>query len=56
VYVGIDVHRRRSQIAIVDDAGNQQRNRNVGNDPAELVPILGDLPTRTPVAFEAAYG
>jgi hypothetical protein len=27
VYVGMDVHRKRSQVAIVDDAGVQQRNR-----------------------------
>jgi transposase len=38
VYVGMDVHRKRSQIAVVDDAGAQQRNRNVANDPAKLVP------------------
>jgi transposase len=56
VYVGMDVHRKRSQIAIVDDAGEEQRNRNVPNDPTELVPILGGLPPGTPVAFEAAYG
>ena len=56
VYVGMDVHRKRSQVAIVDDAGDQQRNRNVPNDPAKLVPILGALPPGTPVAFEAAYG
>jgi transposase len=34
VYVGLDVHRKRSQVAIVDDAGAQQHNRNVANDPA----------------------
>jgi transposase len=56
IYVGMDVHRKRSQVAIVDEAGDQQRNRNVANDPAKLVPILGALPPRTPVAFEAAYG
>jgi transposase len=56
VYVGMDVHRKRSQVAIVDEAGDQQRNRNVPNDPAKLVPILGALPPGTPVAFEAAYG
>src|SRR5829696_9454357 len=56
VYVGMDVHRKRSQVAIVDDAGVQQRNRNLANDPAKLVPILGTLPPGTPVAFEAAYG
>ena len=56
MYVGMDVHRKRSQIAIVDNAGDQQRNRNVPNDPAKLVPILGALAPGTPVAFEAAYG
>jgi hypothetical protein len=55
-YVGMDVHRKRSQVAIVDAAGAQQGNRNVPNDPAQLVPILGALPPGTPVAFEAAYG
>jgi hypothetical protein len=56
VYVGMDVHRKRSQIAIVDAAGDQLRNRNLANDPAKLMPILGTLPPGTPVAFEAAYG
>ena len=56
VYVGMDVHRKRSQVAVVDDTGVLQRNRNVANDPAKLVPILGVLPPGTPVAFEAAYG
>ena len=56
IYVGMDVHRKRSQVAVVDEAGNQQRNRNVPNDPAKLIPILGALPPGTPVAFEAAYG
>ena len=56
IYVGMDVHRKRSQVAIVDDAGVAQRNRNLANDPAKLVPILGALPPGTQVAFEAAYG
>jgi transposase len=56
VYVGMDVHRKRSQVAIVDDAGVQQHNRNVPNDPAKLIPVLGALAPGTPVAFEAAYG
>jgi transposase len=56
IYVGMDVHRKRSQVAIVDDAGVPQHNRNLANDPAKLVPVLGALPPGTPVAFEAAYG
>jgi hypothetical protein len=51
VYVGMDVHRRRSQVAVVDAAGAQQRNRNLANDPAKLIPVLGGLPPGTPVAL-----
>ena len=54
MYVGMDVHRKRSQVAIVDTAGVPQHNRNLANDPAKLVPVLGALPPGTPVAFEAA--
>jgi transposase len=54
VYVGMDLHRTRSQVAIVDAAGAPQHNRNVAHDPAQLVPILGALGPGTPVAFEAA--
>jgi hypothetical protein len=56
VYVGMDVHRKRSQIAVLDTASVQQANRNLTNDPTTLMPILGALPPGTPVAFEAAYG
>jgi transposase len=52
----MDVHRKRSQVAVVDDAGTQQHNHNLPNHPTRLVPILGVLPPGTPVAFEAAYG
>jgi transposase len=56
VYVGMDVHRKRSQVALLDEHGAQLLNRNLPNDPAELVPLLGQLEPGTPVAFEAAYG
>jgi transposase len=52
----MDVHRKRSQVALLDEHGVQLANRNLPNDPAELVPILGKLEPGTPVAFEAAYG
>jgi len=56
VYVGMDVHRKRSQVALVDEHGSQLLNRNLPNDSAELTSILGRLAPGTPVAFEAAYG
>ena len=31
VYVGIDVHRKRSQVAVIDQSGEVLANRNVPN-------------------------
>jgi transposase len=56
VYVGIDVHRKRSQVAVVDQAGQVQANRNVPNGVETILKVIGDLPIGTPVAFEAAFG
>src|ERR671930_1706578 len=56
IYVGMDVHRKRSQVALLDEGGAQLINRNLPNDPAELTALLGQLEPGTPVAFEAAYG
>ena len=56
VYVGIDVHRKRSQIAVIDEAGEVQVNRNVPNGVESLLTVMGGLPAGTAVAFEASYG
>jgi transposase len=56
VYVGIDVHRKRSQVAVVAGDGKVQLNRNVVNGSEPMLRLIGDLPAGTPVAFEAAYG
>src|SRR6266700_1980318 len=56
VYVGIDVHRKRSQVAVVTGDGKVQVNRNVVNGSEPMLRLIGGLPTGTPVAFEAAYG
>jgi transposase len=56
VYVGMDVHRKLSQVAFVDEHGGQLLNRNLANNSAELVVVLGRLEPGTSVAFEAAYG
>ncbi|MER6126674.1 IS110 family transposase [Streptomyces sp. NPDC001795] len=55
-YVGIDVHRRRSQIAVMDGAGKVAVNRNVPNGRDTVLGVIGDPPSGTPVAFEASYG
>src|SRR5205823_11973856 len=56
VYVGIDVHRKRSQVAVVAGDGKVQLNRNVVNGTEPILKLIGDLPAGTPVAFEAAFG
>jgi transposase len=56
VYVGIDVHRKRSQIAVVEGDGTVRANRNVPNGVEPVLGVIGDLPIGAPVAFEAAYG
>jgi transposase len=56
VYVGIDVHRKRSQVAVVDQSGKVLTNRNVPNGVEPILKVIGGLPPGTPAAFEAAYG
>jgi transposase len=56
VYVGIDVHRKRSQLAVIDATGEVLANRNVPNGVEPILKVIGDLPPGTPAAFEAAFG
>ena len=56
VYVGIDVHRKRSQVAVVTGDGTVELNKNVVNGSEPMLRLIGDLPAGTPVAFEAAFG
>jgi hypothetical protein len=56
VYVGIDVHRKRSQVAVVAEDGQVQLNKNVVNGSEPLLRLIGDLPSGTPVASGAAFG
>jgi hypothetical protein len=56
VYVGIDVHRKRSQVAVVAEDGKVQLNKNVVNGSEPMLRLIGNLPAGTPVAFEAAFG
>jgi hypothetical protein len=56
VYVGIDVHRKRSQVAVIDAKGEVLANRNVPNGTEPILKVIGGLPPGTPAAFEACYG
>lgn len=56
MFVGMDVHRNRTQVCVVDNKGKELRNRNVVNDRKVLARELSGLRKGTRVAFEAAYG
>ena len=54
-WVGVDLHRRRSQIAIIDEHGELALSRRIVNDRDTFKDLLGD-PDGTHVAIEATYG
>jgi transposase len=43
VYVGIDVHRKRSQLAVIRHDGEVLINRNVPNGMKPILGVIGDL-------------
>ena len=56
VYVGIDLHRKRSQIAVLDQEGKQLLSRRIVNDPETFLELLQGLGDDAKVALEATYG
>lgn len=56
-WVGIDLHRRRSHIAIVDERGELTESRRIANDRGTFLELLSDpAGGETHVALEATYG
>jgi hypothetical protein len=51
VYVGIDVHRKRSRLAVIDATGEVLVNRNVPNGVEPILQVIGGLPPGTPAAI-----
>lgn len=56
VYVGIDLHRKRSQVCAIDADGRELLSRRIDNEPQALLALLGSLGEQPLVALEAAYG
>ena len=54
-WVGIDLHRRRSQIAIIDEHGKLALSKRIPTGRETITELLGD-PHGTHVALEATYG
>ena len=55
-YVGVDLHRRRSVIVRLDQAGEVISEVRVGNDPMVLAAEIGKAGSDARVVLEATYG
>jgi transposase len=56
VYVGIDLHRKRSHVAVVDERGRQLLSRRMINDPERFRELFSELGEEAQFALEATYG
>ena len=54
-WIGIDLHRRRSQIAVIDEHGELTLSKRIVNDRETMLELLGD-PEGAHVVLEATYG
>ena len=56
ICVGIDLHKRRSHIAALDERGGRILSRRIQNDPASFLELLSEIDGESKVALEATYG
>jgi transposase len=58
LYVRIDLHRKSSQLAVVNNDGELVASRRVRSRPEEVWRVFGELPSEEPVeaVFEATFG
>jgi hypothetical protein len=56
VHVGIDVHRKRSQVAVVNESGEVLANRNVPNGTEPILSVIGGLPLPASVSLSFSPG
>ena len=54
--VGIDLHRKRSHVAVIDDQGRELRSRRIINDGQAILALLAEIDGDCRVALEATYG
>jgi transposase len=54
--VGIDLHRKRSHVAVLDEHGRELVSRRIVNDPQTFLELLGEIDGESKVALEATYG
>ncbi len=57
VYVGVDLHRKTSHVAVLADDGEVLASRRIPSRPDEFLRVFGELEEEpVGVAFEATYG
>jgi transposase len=57
VYVGVDLHRKSSHVAVLDAEGELLASRRIASRPDEFLRVFGELEEQpVGVAFEATYG
>jgi transposase len=54
--VGIDLHKRRSHIAVVSEDGRRLLSRRIVNDPQTFLELLREIDGESKIALEATYG
>ena len=54
--VGIDLHRKRSHVAALDETGAQLLSRRIVNDPQTFLTLLDGIDGECRIALEATYG
>jgi hypothetical protein len=54
VHVGVDLHKRMSQIAVLT-ADGELTQHHLANDSARLESFFAQLPTPSPIAIEASW-
>src|SRR5512132_2775303 len=54
--VGIDLHRKRSHVAALDETGAQLLSRRIVNDPQTFLALLDGIEGECRIALEATYG
>ena len=56
MYVGIDLHRKRSHITAMDEDGQVALSHRVDNDPDAVRALLAAVGPEAQIALEATYG
>ncbi|HKH94583.1 MAG TPA: IS110 family transposase [Gemmatimonadaceae bacterium] len=54
--VGIDLHRKRSHVAVIDEGGRELCSRRIINDGQAFLALLGEIEGECRIALEATFG